>query len=173
MAAPSSTAGISLCASRSIAIENNLVLAHPRLSLSYPSKPNSLKSFKPLQLKKNGVFERFSRTSSRSFIVRCEASTGKVGFVKHVIPIEDNLFEIISSNFEAILNKKKKSFSLTLMGLVLLVLRRLNLYYFLTDFYLFNCNVVYIIFCWLKFFLVWSKPLLIIYEFKIYFFAVS
>ncbi|XVE68258.1 hypothetical protein DITRI_Ditri09bG0053300 [Diplodiscus trichospermus] len=80
-AAASSTAslsGVSLCAARSLANRNNLFLAHPRLSLSFPSKPNSLKSFKSLQLKKNGAFERFSRTSSRSFIVRCEASTGRI-----------------------------------------------------------------------------------------------
>ncbi|XWS30193.1 hypothetical protein CRYUN_Cryun24cG0096400 [Craigia yunnanensis] len=81
-ASSSSTAsfsGVSLCATRSISNNNNLFLAHPpRLSLSFPSKPNSLKSFKPLQLKKNGVFDRFSRTSSRSFIVRCEVSTGKI-----------------------------------------------------------------------------------------------
>ncbi|XVF16709.1 hypothetical protein REPUB_Repub10bG0055700 [Reevesia pubescens] len=80
-ASSSSTAsftGVSLCATRSISNKNNLLLTHPRLSLSFPSKPNSLKSFKPLQLKKNGVFERFSRTSSRSFIIRCEASTGRI-----------------------------------------------------------------------------------------------
>ncbi|MBA0766672.1 hypothetical protein Gotri_015693 [Gossypium trilobum] len=84
MAASSSTTstasvnGFSLCATRSVSNINNLLLTHPRLSLSFPSKPNSLKSFKPLQLRKNGVFERFSRTSSRPFVVRCEASTGKV-----------------------------------------------------------------------------------------------
>ncbi|XVF60637.1 hypothetical protein PTKIN_Ptkin08bG0064400 [Pterospermum kingtungense] len=70
--------GVGLCATRSISNRNNVFLAHPRLSLSFPSKPNSLKSFKPLQLKKNGVFERFSRTSSRSFIVRCAASSGRI-----------------------------------------------------------------------------------------------
>ncbi|XP_017611410.1 chaperone protein ClpB3, chloroplastic [Gossypium arboreum] len=70
--------GFSLCATRSVSNINNLLLTHPRLSLSFPSKPNSLKSFKPLQLRKNGVFERFSRTSSRPFVVRCEASTGKI-----------------------------------------------------------------------------------------------
>ncbi|XVF58389.1 hypothetical protein PTKIN_Ptkin07bG0062500 [Pterospermum kingtungense] len=65
--------GMSLCASRSIANKER------RLSLSFPSKPNSLKSFKPLQLNKNGVFERFSRTSSGpSFTVRCEASTNGI-----------------------------------------------------------------------------------------------
>ncbi|KAB2064329.1 hypothetical protein ES319_A09G011100v1 [Gossypium barbadense] len=84
MAASSSTTsmasvnGFSLCATRSVSNINNLLLTHPRLSLSFPSKPNSLKSFKPLQLRKNGVFERFSRTSSRPFVVRCEASTGKI-----------------------------------------------------------------------------------------------
>ncbi|MBA0799496.1 hypothetical protein Gohar_010010 [Gossypium harknessii] len=84
MAASSSTTsmasvnGFSLCATRSVSNINNLLLTHPRLSFSFPSKPNSLKSFKPLQLRKNGVFERFSRTSSRPFVVRCEASTGKV-----------------------------------------------------------------------------------------------
>ncbi|KAB2011325.1 hypothetical protein ES319_D09G011400v1 [Gossypium barbadense] len=84
MAASSSTTsmasvnGFSFCATRSVSNINNLLLTHPRLSLSFPSKPNSLKSFKPLQLRKNGVFERFSRTSSRPFVVRCEASTGKI-----------------------------------------------------------------------------------------------
>ncbi|TYH52224.1 hypothetical protein ES332_D09G012200v1 [Gossypium tomentosum] len=84
MAASSSTTsmasvnGFRLCATRSVSNINNLLLTHPRLSLSFPSKPNSLKSFKPLQLRKNGVFERFSRTSSRPFVVRCEASTGKI-----------------------------------------------------------------------------------------------
>ncbi|TYI63336.1 hypothetical protein E1A91_D09G011500v1 [Gossypium mustelinum] len=84
MAASSSTTsmasvnGFSLCATRSVSNINYLLLTHPRLSLSFPSKPNSLKSFKPLQLRKNGVFERFSRTSSRPFVVRCEASTGKI-----------------------------------------------------------------------------------------------
>ncbi|KAG8482545.1 hypothetical protein CXB51_024066 [Gossypium anomalum] len=84
MAASSSTTsmasvnGFSLCATRSVSNINNLLLTHPRLSLSFPSKPNSLKSFKPLQLRKNGVSERFSRTSSRPFVVRCEASTGKI-----------------------------------------------------------------------------------------------
>ncbi|MBA0614488.1 hypothetical protein Godav_014781 [Gossypium davidsonii] len=73
--------GFSLCATRSVSNINNLLLTHPRLSLSFPSKPNSLKSFKPLQLRKNGVFERFSRTSSRPFVVRCEASTGKVSLL--------------------------------------------------------------------------------------------
>ncbi|XP_022739632.1 chaperone protein ClpB3, chloroplastic-like [Durio zibethinus] len=71
--------GVGLCATHSVSNnKNNLFLAYPRLSFSFTSKPNSLKSFKPLQLKKNGVFERFSRTSSRSFIVRCEASTGRI-----------------------------------------------------------------------------------------------
>ncbi|KAH1092256.1 hypothetical protein J1N35_019513 [Gossypium stocksii] len=70
--------GFSLCATRSVSNINNLLLTHPRLSLSFPSKPNSLKSFKPLQLRKNAGFERFSRTSSRPFVVRCEASTGKI-----------------------------------------------------------------------------------------------
>ncbi|KAK8710125.1 hypothetical protein V6N13_145464 [Hibiscus sabdariffa] len=79
MAASSSTSmalirGVSLCVTN----KNDLFLTHPHLSLSFPSKPNSLKSFKPLQLRKNGVFERFPRTSSRPSIVRCEASTGRI-----------------------------------------------------------------------------------------------
>ncbi|KAE8735839.1 Chaperone protein ClpB3 [Hibiscus syriacus] len=69
-----SISGVSLCATN----RNNLFLTHPRLSLNISSKPNSLKSFSPLQLRKNGVFERFSRTSSRTSIVRCEASTGRI-----------------------------------------------------------------------------------------------
>ncbi|OMO73229.1 Chaperonin ClpA/B [Corchorus capsularis] len=79
---PCSTAsfsGVSLSAARSITTnKNNLFLAQPRLSLSFPSNPNSLKSFKPLQFKRNGAFERFSRTSSRSFVVRCDASNGRI-----------------------------------------------------------------------------------------------
>ncbi|XP_007032676.2 PREDICTED: chaperone protein ClpB3, chloroplastic isoform X1 [Theobroma cacao] len=77
-AASSSTAsfsGVSLCATRSISNKNNLFLAPPRLSLSFPSKPNSLKS---LQFKRNGGFRRFPKTSSSSFIVRCDASTGRI-----------------------------------------------------------------------------------------------
>ncbi|KAK8586816.1 hypothetical protein V6N13_085836 [Hibiscus sabdariffa] len=79
MAASSSTSmalirGVSLCVTN----KNDLFLTHPHLPLSFPSKPNSLKSFKPLQLRKNGVFERFPRTSSRPSIVRCEASTGRI-----------------------------------------------------------------------------------------------
>ncbi|GMI99268.1 casein lytic proteinase B3, CASEIN LYTIC PROTEINASE B-P, ALBINO AND PALE GREEN 6 [Hibiscus trionum] len=79
MAASSSTSmasisGVSLCAAN----RNTLFLTHPRLSLSFPLKPNSLKPFKSLQLRENGVSERFSRTSSRPSIVRCEASTGRI-----------------------------------------------------------------------------------------------
>ncbi|GMI99269.1 casein lytic proteinase B3, CASEIN LYTIC PROTEINASE B-P, ALBINO AND PALE GREEN 6 [Hibiscus trionum] len=69
-----SISGVSLCAAN----RNTLFLTHPRLSLSFPLKPNSLKPFKSLQLRENGVSERFSRTSSRPSIVRCEASTGRI-----------------------------------------------------------------------------------------------
>ncbi|GMI67432.1 casein lytic proteinase B3, CASEIN LYTIC PROTEINASE B-P, ALBINO AND PALE GREEN 6 [Hibiscus trionum] len=81
MAASSSMAsfsGVSLCAVRSISNKNCLVSTHPCISSSFLLKPNSLKSFKPLQLRKNGALERFSRTSSRPFVVRCEASAGRI-----------------------------------------------------------------------------------------------
>ncbi|KAK8553157.1 hypothetical protein V6N13_089372 [Hibiscus sabdariffa] len=82
MAASSSSvasfSGVSLCAMRSISNKNSLFSAHQCISSSFLSKPNALKSFKPLQLRKNGALERFSRTSSRSFVVRCEASAGRI-----------------------------------------------------------------------------------------------
>ncbi|PPR86063.1 hypothetical protein GOBAR_AA34626 [Gossypium barbadense] len=82
MAAASSSvaslSGVSLCATRSFPNKNNLFSLHPCISLSFPSKPNSLKSFKPLHLRKNGVLDKFSRTSSRPFVVRCEASAGRI-----------------------------------------------------------------------------------------------
>ncbi|MBA0781342.1 hypothetical protein Gotri_002275 [Gossypium trilobum] len=82
MAAASSSvaslSGVSLCATRSFSNKNNLFSLHPCISLSFPSKPNSLKSFKPLHLRKNGVLDKFSRTSSRPFVVRCEASAGRI-----------------------------------------------------------------------------------------------
>ncbi|KAH1038466.1 hypothetical protein J1N35_040209 [Gossypium stocksii] len=82
MAAASSSVasltGVSLCATRSFSNKNNLFSLHPCISLSFPSKPNSLKSFKPLHLRKNGVLDKFSRTSSRPFVVRCEASAGRI-----------------------------------------------------------------------------------------------
>ncbi|KAA3464394.1 chaperone protein ClpB4, mitochondrial isoform X1 [Gossypium australe] len=82
MAAASSSvaslSGVSLCATRSFSNKNNFFSLHPCISLSFPSKPNSLKSFKPLHLRKNGVLDKFSRTSSRPFVVRCEASAGRI-----------------------------------------------------------------------------------------------
>ncbi|TYI30874.1 hypothetical protein ES332_A05G417000v1 [Gossypium tomentosum] len=82
MAAASSSvaslSGVSLCATCSFPNKNNLFSLHPCISLSFPSKPNSLKSFKPLHLRKNGVLDKFSRTSSRPFVVRCEASAGRI-----------------------------------------------------------------------------------------------
>ncbi|MFQ6647660.1 hypothetical protein Gotur_021283 [Gossypium turneri] len=82
MAAASSSvaslSGVSLCATRSFSNKNNLFSLHPCISLSFLSKPNSLKSFKPLHLRKNGVLDNFSRTSSRPFVVRCEASAGRI-----------------------------------------------------------------------------------------------
>ncbi|KAL4366837.1 hypothetical protein GQ457_05G017210 [Hibiscus cannabinus] len=83
MAASSSSSmasfsGVSLCAMRSISNKNCLFSTHQCISPSFLSKPNALKSFKPLQLRKNGALERFSRTSSRSFVVRCEASAGRI-----------------------------------------------------------------------------------------------
>ncbi|KAK5835193.1 Chaperone ClpB3, chloroplastic -like protein [Gossypium arboreum] len=82
MAAASSSvaslSGVSLCATCSFPNKNNLFSLHPCISLSFSSKPNSLKSFKPLHLRKNGVLDKFSRTSSRPFVVRCEASAGRI-----------------------------------------------------------------------------------------------
>ncbi|KAE8678438.1 Chaperone protein ClpB3 [Hibiscus syriacus] len=80
MAAASSMAfsGVSLCTMRSISNNNTLFSIHPCIYSTLLSKPNSLKSFKPLRLRKNGDIERISRTSSRSFVVRCEASAGRI-----------------------------------------------------------------------------------------------
>ncbi|KAK8652545.1 hypothetical protein V6N13_126576 [Hibiscus sabdariffa] len=73
-----SLSGVSLCAMRSISNKNSLFSTHQCISSSFLSKPNALKSFKPLQLRKNGALERFSRTSPRSFVVRCDASAGRI-----------------------------------------------------------------------------------------------
>ncbi|KAH7532700.1 hypothetical protein FEM48_Zijuj04G0050200 [Ziziphus jujuba var. spinosa] len=76
--------GISLCLPQSVSFDrcnSNALFARPQLSLSFNSKPNSLRTSKSLQLKRNGQFAiglpRFRR-SSRPLVVRCEASSGRI-----------------------------------------------------------------------------------------------
>jgi hypothetical protein len=82
-----SFSGVSLGLSRSIRTNccnrNALFVQPPRLSF-FSAKPRSLKALKSLPLSRSGAFpngfERFGR-SSRSLVVRCDASSGRVGLL--------------------------------------------------------------------------------------------
>lgn len=76
--------GISLHLPQSVSsncYNGTTLFARPQLSLSFSRKPISFRALKSLQLKRNGAFsngfQRLGR-SSKGFVVRCDASSGRV-----------------------------------------------------------------------------------------------
>ncbi|GKU97306.1 hypothetical protein SLEP1_g10470 [Rubroshorea leprosula] len=71
--------GVNLCAPSSVSDRNVLLNARSRPALSFPAKASSLKRCTSLRLNRNGgfAFDRSPRTS-RTLVVRCEASSGRI-----------------------------------------------------------------------------------------------
>ena len=79
-------------------VVSNALFSHPILTLGLTPTPNSAKSLKSLKFSKNfsnvspSMSFGFSKrsTKSRSSVVRCEASSGRVKFsVLHFMPISE------------------------------------------------------------------------------------